>query len=221
MKDKKKNRYHERSHEEGVSELSDEEFLEEDELDKDDELQGAGDDAEWQAKEKKYVETIEALNADVAKYKDMALRGMADLENYKRRAAVEREKLEKFAVTGFAKDVLSVADALERALKSLPPEENRSDQLKSFIKGAEITLNELLGVLAKNNIKPIESIGKVFNPNYHKVVQQREDDSLPEGTIVEEWQTGYMIADRVLREAMVIVSKKSAQTAETHIDTNA
>jgi len=221
MKDKKKNRYHERHHEEGDSELTGEEFLEEDEADEDGELQSVGDGADWQAKEKEYAEKIESLNADVAKYKDMALRGMADLENYKRRAAAEREKLEKFAVTGFAKDVLSVADALERALKSLPPEENRSDQLKSFIKGAEITLNELLGVLAKNNIKPIESVGKVFNPNYHKVVQQREDDNLPEGTIIEEWQTGYMIADRVLREAMVIVSKKSAQAAETHIDTNA
>ena len=221
MKDKKKNRYHERPHEEGSAELSDEEFLEEGLAPEDGELPPVDDDAGWQAKEKEYSEKIEALNGEVAKYKDMALRGMADLENYKRRAAVEREKLEKFAVTGFAKDVLSVADALERALKSLPPEENRSDQLKSFIKGAEITLNELLGVLAKNNIKPIESIGKVFNPNYHKVVQQKEDDTLPEGTIIEEWQTGYMIADRVLREAMVIVSKKSAQASQTHVDTNA
>ena len=221
MKDKKKNRYHERPHEEGSAELSDEEFLEEGLTPEDRELPPVDDDAGWQAKEKEYSEKIESLNGEVAKYKDMALRGMADLENYKRRAAVEREKLEKFAVTGFAKDVLSVADALERALKSLPPEENRSDQLKSFIKGAEITLNELLGVLAKNNIKPIESIGKVFNPNYHKVVQQKEDDTLPEGTIIEEWQTGYMIADRVLREAMVIVSKKSAQASQTHVDTNA
>jgi len=114
-----------------------------------------------------------------------------------------------------------VADALIRAIKSMPPKENRHEQLKNFAVGAEMTLTELHNTLSRYKIEPIKSMGEIFNPNYHKVIQEREDDSVEAGTIVEEWQVGYMIADRVLRESMVIVSKKSEKNKDSHIDTNA
>jgi molecular chaperone GrpE len=163
---------------------------------------------------------VDALKEEVSKYKDAYVRAAAELENYKKRASLEMEKTTKFAVTNFARDMLNVADSLSRALKSLPPEENRHEQLKNFAVGAEMTLSELHNALSKHKIEPIKSMGEKFNPNFHKVIQEREDEELPNGTIVEEWQTGYMISDRVLREAMVIVSKKAKKT-ETHIDTKA
>ncbi|OPZ76581.1 MAG: heat shock protein GrpE [Alphaproteobacteria bacterium ADurb.Bin438] len=170
--------------------------------------------------EAKESEVVNALKEEVAKYKDAYVRSVADFENYKKRANQEIEKTNKFAVTNFARDVLNIADSLSRALKSMPPEENRHEQLKNFAIGAEMTLSELHSTLSKHKIEQIKSIGEIFNPNFHKVIQEREDENLPNGTIIEEWQTGYMIADRVLREAMVIVSKK-VQKNETHIDTNA
>src|SRR5574344_1180647 len=86
---------------------------------------------------------IEALKQEVAKYKEAYVRSVADFENYKKRSSLELEKTSKYAISNFARDVLNVADALSRALKSMPAEENRSDQLKNFAIGAEMTLTEL------------------------------------------------------------------------------
>lgn len=160
-------------------------------------------------------EEKEALKAEVAKYKDLYIRGQADMENLRRRTQMDLEKTSKFAVTNFAKDLLSVADNLERAMKAFPSVEEADEQTKNIIIGLEMTQKEMMSALNKNGITPIESLNQIFDPNKHKVVQEQEDPTKPTGTIIQEWQKGYMIGgDRVLREAIVVVTKGGASHVE-------
>lgn len=145
-----------------------------------------------------------ASQEEIAKLKEEFLRVLAESENIKKRCAAEIEKNNKFAVASFAKDLLVVADNLSRALSA--GGEN-SAECEGVLKGVELTQNELAHVLEKHGIVPIESLGKIFDPNFHRVVQEVEDTSKPAGTIVAELQTGYLINGRILREAMVVVSK--------------
>ena len=147
----------------------------------------------------------EALKAENAKLKDDYLRAYAELENTKKRCAAEMEKNSKYAVSSFAKEILSVADNLHRALAAA--EELSGSECEQLKKGVELTESELSKVLAKFGVTRMEPMGKVFDPAFHQVVQEVEDKSKPAGTVVAELQTGYMINDRILREAMVIVSR--------------
>ena len=149
---------------------------------------------------------IETLKAENKKLKDDFLRAYADLENNKKRCAQEIEKNSKYAVSSFAKELLSVADNLHRALEAVSPDENRED-CDGLRKGVELTEAELMKVFNKFGIRKMEIIGTVFDPNFHQVIQEVEDTEKPSGTIISELQTGYMINDRILREAMVIVTK--------------
>ena len=154
---------------------------------------------EIEAAAEKIDREAEALKAENAKLKDDYLRAYAELENTKKRCAAEMEKNSKYAVSSFAREILSVADNLHRALSG-----SECEQLK---KGVELTESELSKVLAKFGVTRMEPMGKVFDPAFHQVVQEVEDKSKPAGTVVAELQTGYMINDRILREAMVIVSR--------------
>ncbi len=148
---------------------------------------------------------IEELKAENNKLKDDYLRACAELENTKKRCAVEIEKTSKYALSSFAKEILSVADNLHRALDAA---ENLTDlECEQLKKGVELTESELTKVLAKFGVVKMEPMGQIFNPAFHRVVQEIEDKSKPAGTIVAELQTGYMLNDRILREAMVVVSK--------------
>ena len=115
------------------------------------------------------------------------------------------EKQSKYAISAFAKELLVVADNLHRALAAA--ENDDLEQLQQFKKGVELTEAELMKVLNKFGITKMETIGNVFDPAFHQVVQEVEDKSKPAGTIVAELQTGYMINGRLLREAMVVVSR--------------
>lgn len=148
---------------------------------------------------------IEALQKDNAKLKEDYLRAYADLENIKKRCAQEIEKNSKYAISSFAKELLSVADNLQRALDAAGNSD--AEQMEQFRKGVELTESELMKVLGKFGVTKMEAMGKVFNPSFHQVVQEVEDKTKPAGTIIAELQTGYMINDRLLREAMVVVSK--------------
>ena len=148
---------------------------------------------------------IEALQKDNAQLKDDYLRAYADLENTKKRCAQEIEKNSKYAISSFAKELLSVADNLQRALDAAGNSD--AEQMEQFRKGVELTESELMKVLGKFGVTKMEAMGKVFNPSFHQVVQEVEDKTKPAGTIIAELQTGYMINDRLLREAMVVVSK--------------
>ena len=149
---------------------------------------------------------LEELMAERDRFKDSYLRAHAEMENLRKRSAMEIEKNRKYAISSFAKDLLSVADSMERALASVPGDVE-DEVLKGFISGVEITLKELKGIFARNKITEIESVGHIFNPDYHQAVQMFEDESKENGMIVSEWQKGYMIEDRMLRDATVIVVK--------------
>ena len=149
---------------------------------------------------------IELLKEENQKLKDSFLRAYAEAENTKKRCQQEIEKNSKYAISSFAKELLNVADDLQRALSAVDDE--TKEKCDAFIKGVELTQHELTKVFEKFGIKKIESLGKVFDPNYERVVQEIEDANKPAGTIVSELQSAYTINDRILREAMVIVTKK-------------
>jgi len=155
------------------------------------------------------LEVIKALEKEKNELKEKYLRTAADMENLRKRTAIELEKTSRFAISKFAKDLLSVADNLSRALDTLNKEENQthSEAVKNLIAGIELTQKELSSAFEKNGIYKQESKGKIFDPQKDKVVQEREDKSVPAGTVLEEWQPAYMIGDRILREAVVVVAK--------------
>lgn len=139
------------------------------------------------------------------KLKNEFLRAYADAENTKKRCAQEIEKNTKYAISSFAKELLSVADNLHRAITSIP--DSQKEEYANILKGVEMTEAELTKVFNKFGIKKMDIIDTIFDPNFHQVIQEVEDKTKPSGTIIAELQTGYMINDRILREAMVIVSK--------------
>ena len=155
------------------------------------------------------LEVIKALEKEKNELKEKYLRTAAEMENLRKRTAIEIEKTSRFAISKFAKDLLSVADNLSRALDTLNKEENQthSEAIKNLIAGIELTQKELSSAFEKNGIYKQESKGKIFDPQKDKVVQEREDKSVPAGTVLEEWQPAYMIGDRILREAVVVVAK--------------
>lgn len=151
---------------------------------------------------------IEALKTENQKLREEFLRSYADAENTKKRCAQEIEKNNKYATSSFAKSLLSVADNLHRALDSIPEDKrNECEGLTNLLKGVELTEADLMHVFEKNGIKKMDIMNSVFDPNFHQVIQEVEDSSKPAGTIIAELQTGYMISDRILREAMVVVTK--------------
>lgn len=153
-------------------------------------------------------EEIEKLKAENLALKNEFLRAYADAENTKKRCAQEIEKNTKYAISSFAKDLLNVADNLHRAIEALPEAEKaKCEEAKNLLKGVELTEAELMKVFNKFGIQKVDSMGKIFDPNYQRVIQEVEDTEKPVGTIIAELQTGYTINDRILREAMVVVTK--------------
>lgn len=148
----------------------------------------------------------EAQN-EISNLKDQILRAMAETENTRRRMKKEIEDAGKFAVANFAKEMLAVADNFRRALEAVPQDVAGGDTLKNLITGVEATERQLLSAFEKFGIKKIDPMGQPFDPHYHRVMMEQEDLSKPAGTVVQVFQPGYMIHDRLLREAMVVVAK--------------
>lgn len=150
---------------------------------------------------------VTQLEAELAEQKDRLLRALAETENVRRRAQREREDALKYAVTGFAKDLLSAADNLRRALDSLPESEVRDERTGSLLAGVAATERELLSVFERHGIRRIDPKGERFDHNLHQAIFEAERPDLPSGTVVEVLQPGYVIHDRLLRPAMVGVAK--------------
>ena len=132
----------------------------------------------------------------------------AENQRLKEDCAQEIEKNNKYAISSFAKSLLSVADNLHRAIEAIPADKKAGcAEAQGLLKGVELTEAELMKVFDKFGVHKMEILNTVFDPNYHQVIQEVEDPDKPAGTIVSELQTGYMINDRILREAMVIVTK--------------
>ena len=151
---------------------------------------------------------IEALQAETADLKDKLLRTVAEMENMRRRTERDKADTAKYAISNFARDVLSVGDNIRRAIESVPEDAAASDSaLKSLLEGVEMTERELLHVLERHGIARLEPKGERFDPNQHQAMFEIENTEVPAGTVLEVMQAGYIIADRVLRPAMVGVSK--------------
>lgn len=161
---------------------------------------------------------IADLEKQLAEMKDRVLREMAEAENTRRRAQKEREDTSKYAVSGFAKDMLGVADNFSRALEATP-EEVADPAMKTLISGIEATERQLQAVFDRVGIKKIEPLGQMFDPHFHRVMLEIDAPDQPAGTVMQVLQAGYMIHDRLLREALVAVAKGG--TAAPRVDTSA
>ena len=151
---------------------------------------------------------LEQLQAEKADLQDKLLRALAETQNMRRRAQQDVERERKFGIERFAKDILSVADNLGRALAALPADLDGLDPaLKNVIVGVQATEREFLSALERHGVTRIEALGKPFNAEFHQAMMEIEDKSVPAGTVVQELIPGYLIAGRLLRAAMVGVSK--------------
>jgi len=151
---------------------------------------------------------IAELETTLAELKDQALRNLAETENVRRRAQREIEDAGKYAVTKFARDLLSVADNLGRALQALPADRSGLDEAtKNVITGVEATERELLAIFERNGIKRIEPLGEAFNPEYHQAVMEVPTAEHAPGTVALLLAPGYLLKERLLRPAMVGVAK--------------
>lgn len=166
---------------------------------------------------------IVELEAEIGRLKDQVLRSMAEAENTRRRAQREIDDNNKYAVSNFARDMLPVADNLRRALDGIPAEVRAADErLEKFAAGVELTERELLQVLERYQIKRVDPLGQPFDHNLHQAVMQVETPDKPAGTVIQVLQPGYTIHGRLLRPAMVAVSKAgSAGASGAKIDTTA
>jgi molecular chaperone GrpE len=160
---------------------------------------------------------IVSLEEEVAKLKDSFVRAVAETDNVRKRSQRDLEENSKYAITGFAKDMVSVLENLKRASESFTPEAvAESALLKTISEGVELTLQELLGIFQKFGIVRVDPMGQKFDHNLHQAVAQVESADVETGTVIQVVQAGYMIADRLLRPAMVVVSK-AANEAEKSV----
>jgi len=152
---------------------------------------------------------------EAAEYKDKLLRTLAEMENLRRRTAREVIDARQYGNAAFARDILAVADNMERALAALDAElrEKADAGVKALLDGVELTERELLKVLEKHGVKKFEPLGEKFDPNLHQAMYEVADPSVPAGTVVQVVQAGYMIGDRMLRPALVAVAKGGAKAS--------
>lgn len=150
---------------------------------------------------------LEEKEKELATLKDQALRALAEAENTRRRSERELQDMSKYAVTSFARDLVSVLENLQRALDSIP-EDLMKDQpaVSNLYTGVEMTLKELISVFARQGIQRIDPMGEKFDHNLHQAVAQIESPDVEPGTVVQVLQAGYTIQDRLLRPAMVGVA---------------
>ncbi|HWW65034.1 MAG TPA: nucleotide exchange factor GrpE [Sphingomonadaceae bacterium] len=150
------------------------------------------------------------LEEELETLKNEVLYAQAETQNVRRRLEREKTEASTYAMTGFARDMLSVADNLARALAAIPPERREDEGLKAFVTGIEMTARELETVFQRNGIVKVAAIGEKLDPNRHQAIMEMESADSEPGTIVHEMQPGYMIKDRLLRPAMVGVAKAPA-----------
>jgi molecular chaperone GrpE len=149
-----------------------------------------------------------ALLGELEEARQQILYAQAETQNVRRRLEKDAQDARAYAATGFARDILSVADNLSRALDAIPAPMREEETSKALITGLEATQRELMAVFERNGIKRIAALGLPLDPNQHQAMVELPSDEEP-GTIVQEMQAGYMIKDRLLRPAMVAVAKKA------------
>jgi molecular chaperone GrpE len=150
---------------------------------------------------------VAALEKQLADARQEVLYAQAETQNVRRRLEQEKQNAAAYAATGFARDMLSVKDNLDRALAAIPEELRADERMKGLVAGIEATGRELETVFQRNGITRVEALGQPLDPNKHQAMVEISGDAEP-GTIVQEMQPGYMIKDRLLRPALVGVAKK-------------
>ena len=165
--------------------------------------------------------SVEVLAKEAAESRDKMLRTLAEMENLRKRTAREVADARMYGITGFARDILDIADNLQRALDALPEDvrDNADPGLKALIEGVELTERSLLNTLEKNGVKKFDPAGEKFDPNFQQAMFEVPDVSVPSGTVVQVVQSGFMIGDRLLRPAMVTVAKKDVPAQTGSVDT--
>ena len=164
----------------------------------------------------------EALTKELGETRDKMLRTLAEMENLRKRTSREVSDARTYGITGFARDVLEIADNLQRALDAVPAEARAAADpgLKALIEGVELTERSLLNALEKNGVKKFDPTGQKFDPNFQQAMYEVPDPSVPAGTVVQVVQAGFMIGERVLRPALVGVAKGGAKAAANSNEPN-
>jgi len=168
------------------------------------------------------ADPVAVLAKEAADVKDRLLRTLADMENLRRRTEKEVADARTYGITAFARDILAVADNMDRALKALDAEiRDKADAgVKALLDGVELTERELIKVMEKHGIAKIEPLGQKFDPNLHQAMYEVADPSVPAGTVVQIVQPGYTIGGRVLRPALVAVAKGGPKAAPSEAPAN-
>ena len=159
--------------------------------------------------------SVEVLQKEVADSRDRMLRTLAEMENLRKRTQKEVADARVYGVSKFAGDIVDIADNLQRALDAVPADAKASADpgLKALIEGVELTERSLLNALEKHGVKKVDPTGEKFDPNFHQAMYEVPDASVSSGTVVQVVQAGYTIGERVLRPALVGVSKGGAKAA--------
>lgn len=168
------------------------------------------------------IEKVKTLEAALVQSNDQLLRTVAEMENLRKRSVRERDDASRYAVSGFAKDILDVADNFRRALEAIPADLKADERIKPLVDGIEATERTLLKSFEMNGIKKIEPLDEAFNPNFHEVMFEAPVPGKAAGTIIQIIEVGYMLNDRLLRPARVGIAKGDGTGAPVHhIDTQA
>lgn len=163
---------------------------------------------------------IEELENEATAAKDQVLRTLAEMENLRRRTEKEVRDAKQYSAASFARDMLTVGDNLSRAIDAIPDESRNSDDagLKALIEGVEMTGREMINLLEKNGVKKLDPEGEKFDPNFHQAMFEIPNPDVPNNTVLQVVQAGYVIGDRVLRPAMVGVSKGGPKERKANTD---
>jgi molecular chaperone GrpE len=162
---------------------------------------------------------LAALEAELAKARDEMLRALAEVENTRRRAERQAAEARAYAIDRFAGDLLPIADTLARALAAAP-RDDVDEGFRKLLTGVELTERQLVDAFARHGLRQVGAKGDLFDPNLHQAVAQAPSDQ-PSGVILEVMQPGYVLGERTLRAAMVLVSAGGAQNASPTVDINA
>ena len=157
---------------------------------------------------------IEKLNEEITGLKDQRLRTIAELENFRKRAEKDQSDALKYGISNFAKEIINIRDNIERAQSSISDEAKNNEAIKSVIEGIDLIAQSVVSTFEKIGIKKIDSLNEKFDHNLHQAMMEIENDELDPGTIVQELISGYTLHDRLLRPAMVGVSKKSKKNED-------
>jgi molecular chaperone GrpE len=172
-----------------------------------DEAENIREETAAEAPELQEHDRVAELEKQIAEVRQEVLYAQAETQNVRRRLEQEKQNAAAYAATGFARDMLSVKDNLDRALAAIPEDLRSDERMKGLVAGIEATGRELETVFQRNGILRVEALGQPLDPNRHQAMVEIVSDEEP-GTIVQEMQPGYMIKDRLLRPALVGVAKK-------------